>query len=87
MFTRFVNKIGRHFEFALPWGVWGEGVSGLAGACGLDREQFGGEIADGVLGLFAGLAPAGSRERVELRARLAGPDIFADEMSLGDRDI
>ena len=62
-------------------------MAGLRFARGLDGEQFAGEIAHGAFGLFLRLGPARAAERVERRARLAGADVFADEMRLGDGDV
>ena len=70
-----------------------QGVSGANGwpglrfARGLDGEQFAGDIAHGAFGLRLGLGPARAAQRVERRTRLAGADVFADQVRLGDRHV
>ena len=77
----------RALEFTLPRHVRRKGMAGLRFAHGLDLQQFGGDIADGALGLFLRLVPARAAERVERRTHLAHADVFADEMRLGDGHV
>ena len=46
----FVNK--RALKFALPGSIWTEGMAFLSFARGLNRQQVGGDIAHGPLGLL-----------------------------------
>ena len=62
-------------------------VAGLRFAHGLDLQQFGGDVAHGAFGLFLRLLPARAAERVQRRMRLAGADVFADQVRLGDGHI
>lgn len=62
-------------------------MTGLGGAGGLDREEVGGQVADGALGLFLGLGPAVAAEGGELRAGLAGPDVLRDQVGFRDGNV
>ncbi len=74
-------------EFALPGCVGGEGMAGLGFAGSLDGEQLAGDIMHSAFGLGLAFGPTRAAEGVELRARLAGADIFADEVGLGDGHV
>ena len=50
-------------------------------------EQIAGDIAHRPFGLGFGFGPARAAQGVERRARLAGADVFADQVRLGHRHV
>ena len=62
-------------------------MSRLGLACGLDAQQFGGEVDGGALGGLAGLFPAARADAAELRLGLAEADVAADQMRLLQRHV
>ena len=68
------------FEFALPGGVWGEGEAWDGLAVGLEFEEIGGEVLDGVGDFVFLFLPGGGAEACERGAAGAGADVLVDEV-------
>src|SRR5688572_21158191 len=75
------------FKLALPRCIRLKGVALQRGACGLNGEKLRSQIAHCVFGVLLGLLPTTAAKSVELRARLAGTDVFANEMRFTDGDV
>lgn len=76
------------FEFRLPGGVFGEGVSGKRGAFGLGFEHLRGEVADGAFGGDFLPGPAVAAEGVGFGGDAAAEGgVAGEEVGLADGEV
>ena len=77
----------RRLELAHPLVVWWEGEALLHLARGVDFEELGGVIEDGLLGFLLRVVPRFAAELAEVRVPLADADVAGDEEALLQRDV